>query len=331
MNRKLLPLLLSIGLAACSSTGSTSADSPAKQGGNADKRQATTLTAGQMRAALIGTSDVPAGYKPATNSDDESAPDSTACGDRFNQLNSIKTTAKAQVEVSFDKDAMTINETIAGFATDAAAQKAFSPFKDLAKDCPAVILSDKKSTLNAKVTAVSVGRFGDASTAFNISGTVSAFPISIDFALVRAGRTLMVITQGGLGVTTDRELTKAITAKAFAKLQPCLTGSCSEVPESALPTPSVLESVSPSVAKSWTAKWCQARIGMTRDDMRALMGNPTEEFDLASGNPQMSWDAFEFQFNAFLNVDDKVRQLDVNDISLNASEKASIKCELTRQ
>jgi hypothetical protein len=70
---------------------------------------------------------------------------------------------------------------------------------------------------------------------------------------------------------------------------------------------------------------------MTRQQLRALMGPPTSSFDLASGNPQMSWDFAEYQFNAFMDVNDKVRQLDVNDIQLTAAEKAAIHCAFIRR
>lgn len=88
----------------------------------------------------------------------------------------------------------------------------------------------------------------------------------------------------------------------------------------------------PSVdtVSTWPSRWCQAEIGMNRSQMTALMRPPTEESDLATGNPQMSWSALEYQFNAFLDLHDRDRQLDVNDVQLTAAEKAAIRCETTR-
>jgi hypothetical protein len=85
-------------------------------------------------------------------------------------------------------------------------------------------------------------------------------------------------------------------------------------------------------AKTWPTKWCQASVGMTRAQMRALMGPPSDEVQQndSSGDPQMSWDYAEYQFNAFMDVNDRVRQLDTNDIQLSASEKAAIHCPSTR-
>lgn len=69
---------------------------------------------------------------------------------------------------------------------------------------------------------------------------------------------------------------------------------------------------------------------MTRAQLRALMGAPTDNFGPQTGNPQMSWSAFEYQFNAFFDVNDRVRQLDINDSELTSAEKAALTCATTR-
>ena len=86
--------------------------------------------------------------------------------------------------------------------------------------------------------------------------------------------------------------------------------------------------------RQWPAKWCQAEPGMTRQQMRDLMGEPTEEYtpeNTPEGfDPQMIWEAFEYHFTAYFNVDDRVRQLDVNDLDLTAAQKSEIRCEFIR-
>ena len=81
-----------------------------------------------------------------------------------------------------------------------------------------------------------------------------------------------------------------------------------------------------SVVKGWAAKWCQAQPGMSKAALIALMGKPTSD-SLAD---QSSWDGYEWQFNAFYDVNGNVRQLDINDIQLSAAEKASLTCDTTR-
>lgn len=57
----------------------------------------------------------------------------------------------------------------------------------------------------------------------------------------------------------------------------------------------------------------------------ALMGPPTE-----NSQTDLSWDAYEWQFNAFFGSDGSIHQLDINDIQLSPQEKADLKCATTR-
>jgi len=90
-----------------------------------------------------------------------------------------------------------------------------------------------------------------------------------------------------------------------------------------------------TIVKSWPVKWCEAEIGMTRDDLRKIMGEPTEEYTPESTpngfQPQMVWDAFEYHFTAFFDVDDRVRQMDANDLDLTAGQKRAIRCGFSRR
>ena len=83
--------------------------------------------------------------------------------------------------------------------------------------------------------------------------------------------------------------------------------------------------ISRGVADAWPAKWCEAEPGITKDQLAAIMGKPT------SGAAEfMSWSAHQYQFNAFLDADGTVRQLDANEHSLSDAEKAALKCESIR-
>ncbi len=84
--------------------------------------------------------------------------------------------------------------------------------------------------------------------------------------------------------------------------------------------------VSQSVAQGWAAKWCSAQPGITKEGLYAVMGKPTGEL-----SDQASWDAYDYQFNAFFAADGTVRQLDINDYSLTVAEKAALTCATTRK
>lgn len=84
-------------------------------------------------------------------------------------------------------------------------------------------------------------------------------------------------------------------------------------------------SVPKAVAEAWPAKWCQAQPGSTKEELVAIMGEPT-----GASAEHMSWSAYQFQFNAFLEPDGRVRQLDINRHSLSDAEKAALKCQSGR-
>jgi hypothetical protein len=83
--------------------------------------------------------------------------------------------------------------------------------------------------------------------------------------------------------------------------------------------------VAQSTADAWPAKWCQAQPGATKEELVAIMGPST-----SSSPTTMSWSAHQYQFNAFLDANGKVSQLDINTHSLSAAEQAGLKCDKIR-
>lgn len=57
----------------------------------------------------------------------------------------------------------------------------------------------------------------------------------------------------------------------------------------------------------------------------AAMGEPTR-----ASEESLTWSAHQYQFNAFLNADGTVRQLDINRHSLSEAEKAGLQCNPVR-
>lgn len=83
--------------------------------------------------------------------------------------------------------------------------------------------------------------------------------------------------------------------------------------------------VSKAVAETWPAKWCQVQPGSTKEALVGIMGQPT-----GASPEHMSWSAHRFQFNAFLDPNGTVRQLDINRHSLSEAEKAALPCDPVR-
>lgn len=67
------------------------------------------------------------------------------------------------------------------------------------------------------------------------------------------------------------------------------------------------KAVTAAEAQTWPAKWCQTSPGMTRDQVVAIMGEPTERF-----TESFKWLAFEFRYSAFFDSDGTARQLDMD-------------------
>jgi hypothetical protein len=66
--------------------------------------------------------------------------------------------------------------------------------------------------------------------------------------------------------------------------------------------------ISAEQAREWKRKWCDSKLGMSRDELIALMGPPTSDVP-----DNLQWAAFEWTFNAKLNVDGKAYNLQWGD------------------
>src|SRR3954466_3091382 len=84
-------------------------------------------------------------------------------------------------------------------------------------------------------------------------------------------------------------------------------------------------SVRRTVADGWSTKWCQAAPGNAKEQLSGIMGPATSTTDTT-----LMWAAYEYQFNAFLDPDGTVRQLDVNTHSLSDAQQAAVTCEKIR-
>jgi hypothetical protein len=80
------------------------------------------------------------------------------------------------------------------------------------------------------------------------------------------------------------------------------------------------------VVKGWVTKWCAIQLGISKAQLVAIMGKPTEP----SNGQSDRWQGYGWQFNAFYDTAGNVRQLDINENGLNAAEKADLGCDATR-
>ncbi len=59
-------------------------------------------------------------------------------------------------------------------------------------------------------------------------------------------------------------------------------------------------------AQTWPSEWCQASVGITKDQLYRIMGPPTSASATAA-----TWTTLNYQFSALFNPDRSVRELDI--------------------
>ena len=77
----------------------------------------------------------------------------------------------------------------------------------------------------------------------------------------------------------------------------------------------------------WVAAWCSLSPQMTRDEIVALMGEPSGEYTVSdSGEPQLWWAQDQYDFRVYLDVDDSVLELVGDYDALGTDDKALLAC-----
>jgi hypothetical protein len=78
------------------------------------------------------------------------------------------------------------------------------------------------------------------------------------------------------------------------------------------------------VVKTWPEKFCSVEIGMTKDEVRSIMGAPTQSYSDSSFN-QDEWDGYSVGVTAFYDIDDRV------EILADSIGTSGLPCEATRR
>lgn len=79
--------------------------------------------------------------------------------------------------------------------------------------------------------------------------------------------------------------------------------------------------VSKEVARTWPEKFCSVKVNATRDEVQAIMGEPTLAFNDSTAN-QDQYEAWDYSLTVFYDIDDRAKQLQSN--------LDNIPCESTR-
>jgi hypothetical protein len=82
--------------------------------------------------------------------------------------------------------------------------------------------------------------------------------------------------------------------------------------------------VSEETARAWPEKFCSLEIGMTRDEVQAVMGTPTATYRNQAAN-QDQYEAWGWMLTIFYDIDDRAEQLYSNDLA-----SGKVPCESVR-
>lgn len=82
--------------------------------------------------------------------------------------------------------------------------------------------------------------------------------------------------------------------------------------------------------QQWADNWCDLDGSMTRDNVIAIMGEPTSEYDASEGTPQSQYDRGEWNYTVFYGSDGYVDQLYINSLQIPKDEVAGVGCPLVR-
>jgi hypothetical protein len=82
--------------------------------------------------------------------------------------------------------------------------------------------------------------------------------------------------------------------------------------------------VSEETARGWPEKFCSLEIGMTRDEVQAVMGTPTAIYRNQSAN-QDQYEAWGWMLTIFYDIDDRAEQIYSNDLA-----SGKVPCESVR-
>jgi hypothetical protein len=183
-------------------------------------------TAAELRARLLTTADLPAGFVADDDTADENGVMSAtepACRPLTDLMNSRghPAGALASADASFTRSQFgpTIATGLAGFATPEAAQRLLASASAAMSGCTKITETDKDgSTYDYLVAQLPFPQTGDASAAIRIVADVDDLPAQVELVLVRVGSTLLYVADTGFG-STDADLTQQVVTRAVAKVE----------------------------------------------------------------------------------------------------------------
>lgn len=170
-----------------------------------------TLNEAQLQASLLTVADLPTGYTAAPESGDEEAESDDSgttgatneCSDKFDDLGAAEGSEAASVEASFTSGlGVILEQTLESYEDEDQLQERFDNVVEILSECPSFSSTDPDGvTTDYSVAPLSFPKLGDDTVALAITGATPDFNVGVNIVVVRLGRNVMSVAQGGL--TTD--------------------------------------------------------------------------------------------------------------------------------
>ena len=180
-----------------------------------------TLTEAELTAALLTVADLPTGYTAVPASEDD-ASETEAEGDcqrQFESLSAAEGDEAASAKASFGGGGLgsVLEQGLESYEDEGTVEERFDNVVSVLSDCPTFsTIEEDGTTTDFTVTALSFPKLGDDTVALAITGTTPDFTIAINVAIVRLGRNVMSVIQGGL--TADAAVLEQASRTGLDKL-----------------------------------------------------------------------------------------------------------------
>jgi hypothetical protein len=223
--------LLALALTACGGGGDAGEDerartvtapSSAAAGPEGDGDGDKTLTEAQLQAALLTVPELPTGYKAAAEEQDDDDNETTGtndeCSAKFEQLGEAEGQESASAEASFEGGfGVLLEQGLESYEDEDTVQQRFDDVVEVLSQCQAFTSTDDDGvTTEFTIGALSFPKLGDDTVALAVTGRTPDFNLSLNFVVVRLGRNVMSIAQGGL--TTDAASLEQAARRGLEKL-----------------------------------------------------------------------------------------------------------------
>ena len=192
---------------------------PAEDSGRGD-----ALTEAELKPALLTVQDLPTGYTVGESSEDEDDSEasgaSDGCSAKYKALGDAdETDVSAEAEASFEGPSLgtVLEHGLESYEDEDVPEQRFKDVLSVLNDCPTFSETDDTGAkTDFTVSALSFPKKGDETVALNIKVKTADFDGVLNFVVVRIGRNVMSIAQGGL--TADIAALEQAVNKGVEKL-----------------------------------------------------------------------------------------------------------------